>query len=153
MPYPIIRIHNSSHPADIQYTQIGTVYTPNPCQGNSYSNCINRERRGRNSGIIIIRMRPIRDYVPYIHAVPMTRQQLQQLHHPREKRRVQWYYCRSYGSYWKIYYSSHPKYNSDSDVTILRMVLVIYTNMPPSYKTINSITQFYVYTGDHHNNP
>ena len=43
----IMCIHNSSHPARIIAN--------------------NRERRGRNSCIIIIRMRPIRDNVPYTY--------------------------------------------------------------------------------------
>ena len=70
----LVRIDGHGH-ANIMViccTKIGTVHTPYPWQGNSYSNCNNRERRGRNSDIIIICMRPIKNYVPvpYIHAMP-----------------------------------------------------------------------------------
>mmetsp|Transcript_18423 Transcript_18423/g.20287 ORF Transcript_18423/g.20287 Transcript_18423/m.20287 type:complete len:95 (+) Transcript_18423:87-371(+) len=44
----------------------------------------------------------------------------------------------------------HPTYNTDSTssrmiVTLSSVYQVITTNMTPSYKTINSITQFYIY--------
>ena len=49
----------------VPYTRIH-VYMPYPCQGNSYSNCINRERRGRCSGIIMC-MIPTRQYIIIPH--------------------------------------------------------------------------------------
>ena len=100
-------------------TQLGTVHTPYPWRGNSY-NSSSRERRerGRVSGITI---------------------------------RIV-----STGQY--IYISLHPTYNTESIIIItnsrheqslhcytLNVYQVIPTNMTPTYRTINSITQSYIH--------
>ena len=59
----------------------------------------------------------------------MARQQLQQMHRLREKWKVQWYFYHYYDSHWTIYYSLHPKYNTDSDLTLSQIVYVILTNI------------------------
>ena len=59
--------HNSSHPAYLFVLPDQVLYTRcNPWQGNSYSNCNNRERKGRNSGISIIRMVLIGQYIIHL---------------------------------------------------------------------------------------
>ena len=64
----------------------------------------------------------------------------------REKRKVQCYCSYSYGSHWTIHYSSHPTHYTDSDMTsVYQVIQVIRTNMIPSYRTINRITQLIVY--------
>ena len=62
-------------------------------------------------------------------------------------------YYHSNHSHGTIYVSSHPTYNTDSEVTssshmvvtLASVYPVIHTNMPPSYNTINSIPHLYVY--------
>ena len=85
-----------------------------PWQRNSYSNCINRERRGRCSGIIIIRMVSIGLYI--IHRT--------------------WHTI-------LIVISSRRMV-----ITLSYVSQVIHINMTPSYRTINSITQSFVYAGN-----
>lgn len=63
----------------------------------------------------------------------------------RDKRKVYKYYCHSYGSYQTIYYSLHPTRTTSMFVTLSSIYPVICTNLTPSYKIVNSITQLYVY--------
>ena len=57
----------------------------------------------------------------------------------REKEGVVMLLSFVYGSHRTIHYSSHPTYNTDSDMTFVYQVLR--TNMIPSYRTISRITQ------------
>ena len=70
----------------------------------------------------------------------------------REKKKVYWCYCHLYDSHRTIRYSLHPTWTTDSGMASLQIMVtlssvyqVICTNMTSSYKTINSITQLYVY--------
>mmetsp|Transcript_11215 Transcript_11215/g.12620 ORF Transcript_11215/g.12620 Transcript_11215/m.12620 type:complete len:89 (-) Transcript_11215:48-314(-) len=65
-------------------TQLGTVHTPYPWRGNSYSSSIG-ERRGRCSGIIIIRMGPIGLYIIHStrHTILIATRHHHQHHHSK----------------------------------------------------------------------
>ena len=64
----------------------------------------------------------------------------------REEEGTVWYYYYSYVSHWTIHYSSHPTHYNDSDMTsVYQVIQVISTNMIPSCRTINRITQLIVY--------